>query len=79
MLIFDLGPSKTGMKTGDLISRIASDTQIISKSLSMNISDGIRAIISGCVGLSMMLRFLEIIFVHEFDFPTINYHVMVLW
>lgn len=51
---FDLGPSKTGMKTGDLISRIASDTQIISKSLSMNISDGIRAIISGCVGLSMM-------------------------
>ncbi|KAL6454696.1 MDL1 ATP-dependent permease MDL1 [Candida maltosa Xu316] len=51
---FDIGPTKTGMKTGDLISRIASDTQIISKSLSMNISDGMRAIISGCVGLSMM-------------------------
>lgn len=51
---FDIGPSKVGMKTGDLISRISSDTQIISKSLSMNISDGMRAIISGCVGLSMM-------------------------
>ncbi|KAG7662796.1 MDL1 [[Candida] subhashii] len=51
---FDVGPTKTGMKTGDLISRIASDTQIISKSLSMNISDGMRAVISGCVGLSMM-------------------------
>lgn len=51
---FDVGPTKAGMKTGDLISRIASDTQIISKSLSMNISDGMRAVISGCVGLSMM-------------------------
>ncbi|KAI3403812.2 MDL1 [Candida oxycetoniae] len=51
---FDVGPSKTGMKTGDLISRIANDTQVISKSLSMNISDGMRSIISGVVGLSMM-------------------------
>jgi len=51
---FDIGPTKLGMKTGDLISRIASDTQIISKSLSMNISDGMRSIISGVVGLSMM-------------------------
>ncbi|RLV90915.1 ATP-dependent permease MDL1 [Spathaspora sp. JA1] len=51
---FDIGPTKTGMKTGDLISRIASDTQIISKSLSSNISDGMRAVISGFVGLSMM-------------------------
>lgn len=51
---FDVGPSKVGMKTGDLISRLSSDTQIISKSLSGNISDGARALISGCVGLSMM-------------------------
>ncbi|ODV65172.1 hypothetical protein HYPBUDRAFT_154030 [Hyphopichia burtonii NRRL Y-1933] len=51
---FDVGPNKAGMKTGDLISRISSDTQIISKSLSGNISDGARALISGCVGLSMM-------------------------
>ncbi|KAK6456477.1 ATP-binding cassette transporter family member [Scheffersomyces xylosifermentans] len=51
---FDIGPTKTGMKTGDLISRISSDTQIIAKTLSGNISDGARSIISGFVGLSMM-------------------------
>lgn len=51
---FDVGPSKGGMKVGDLISRILSDTQIISKSLSINISDGARASISGVVGISMM-------------------------
>ncbi|KAI5950754.1 MDL1 [Candida jiufengensis] len=51
---FDIGPNKTGMKTGDLISRIANDTQIISKTLSSNISDGMRSIISGVVGISMM-------------------------
>lgn len=51
---FDIGPSQNGMKTGDLISRLSSDTQIISKSLSGNLSDGARALISGTVGLSMM-------------------------
>ncbi|WPK25961.1 hypothetical protein PUMCH_003303 [Australozyma saopauloensis] len=51
---FDIGPSKTGMKTGDLISRLSSDSQIISKSLSGNLSDGARSLISGTVGLSMM-------------------------
>lgn len=51
---FDIGPSKHGMKTGDLISRLSSDTQIISKSLSGNLSDGSRALISGTVGLCMM-------------------------
>lgn len=51
---FDLGPSKSGMKTGDLISRISSDTQIIARTMSGNISDGARALISGVVGLSMM-------------------------
>lgn len=51
---FDVGPSKTGMKTGDLISRLASDTQVIAKTLSGNVSDGCRALISGVVGTSMM-------------------------
>lgn len=51
---FDVGPTKTGMKTGDLISRLSSDTQVISKSLSGNVSDGARALISGMVGISMM-------------------------
>lgn len=51
---FDGTPTKNGMKTGDLISRLSSDTQVISKTLSGNISDGARSLISGCVGLSMM-------------------------
>ncbi|KAK8442240.1 ATP-binding cassette permease mdl1 [Candidozyma auris] len=51
---FDVGPTKKGMSTGDLISRLSSDTQIISKSLSGNVSDGARSLISGIVGLSMM-------------------------
>ncbi|ODV82176.1 uncharacterized protein CANTADRAFT_44037 [Suhomyces tanzawaensis NRRL Y-17324] len=51
---FDVGPTKTGMKTGDLISRLSSDTQVISKTLSGNVSDGARSLISGLVGLSMM-------------------------
>lgn len=51
---FDVGPTKKGMNTGDLISRLSSDTQIISKSLSGNVSDGARSLISGIVGLSMM-------------------------
>lgn len=52
---FDIGPDGKGtMKTGDLISRISSDTQIISRTLSSNISDGCRSLVSGCVGLSMM-------------------------
>ncbi|CUM65950.1 uncharacterized protein PRCAT00003603001 [Priceomyces carsonii] len=51
---FDIGPTKEGMKTGDLISRITSDTQIISRTLSNNISEGARSFINGIVGLSMM-------------------------
>lgn len=54
LYFFDIGPSKNGMKTGDLILRLSSDSQIISKSLSGNLSDGARALISGTVGLSMM-------------------------
>lgn len=51
---FDGNSINNGMKTGDLISRLSNDTQIISKTLSGNISDGARSLISGCVGLSMM-------------------------
>lgn len=51
---YDVGPRRTGMKTGDLILRLSSDTQMIAKTLSGNISDGARALISGMVGLSMM-------------------------
>ncbi|CCH45819.1 ATP-dependent permease MDL1, mitochondrial [Wickerhamomyces ciferrii] len=41
-------------RVGDLISRLSSDATIVSKSVTQNISDGIRAIISGGVGLTMM-------------------------
>lgn len=54
MAFFDVGPQGNGMKTGDLISRISNDTQIISRALLNNISDGLRSIISGGVGLVMM-------------------------
>lgn len=54
LYFFDVGPTKLGMKTGDLILRLLADAQIISKTLSGNISDGVRLLISGMVGLLMM-------------------------
>lgn len=54
LYFFDVGPTKQGMKTGDLISRLSADAQIISKTLSGNISDGARSLILGAVGLLMM-------------------------
>ncbi|KAH3687672.1 hypothetical protein WICPIJ_001342 [Wickerhamomyces pijperi] len=41
-------------KVGDLISRLSSDASIVSKSITANVSDGLRALISGTVGISMM-------------------------
>lgn len=41
-------------RVGDLISRLSSDATIVSRSVTQNISDGIRAILSGGVGLTMM-------------------------
>ncbi|GMM35706.1 ATP-binding cassette permease [Saccharomycopsis crataegensis] len=41
-------------KVGDLISRLTNDSFIITRSVTQNLSDGIRAVISGVVGLSMM-------------------------
>lgn len=39
---------------GDLISRLSSDTTIVGKSLTQNVSDGLRAVVSATAGLSMM-------------------------
>lgn len=39
---------------GDLLSRFSSDANIVAKSMTQNISDGLRALISGIVGLAMM-------------------------
>lgn len=41
-------------RVGDLISRLSSDASIVSKSVTQNISDGIRALLSGGVGITMM-------------------------
>ncbi|ANZ77597.1 BA75_04447T0 [Komagataella pastoris] len=41
-------------KSGDLISRIVNDVTIISRSISQNLNDGLRSMISGLVGLTMM-------------------------
>ncbi|CAJ2507962.1 Uu.00g091480.m01.CDS01 [Anthostomella pinea] len=41
-------------KVGDLISRLGSDTVIVGKSITQNVSDGLRALISGIAGLSAM-------------------------
>ncbi|KAK9458236.1 P-loop containing nucleoside triphosphate hydrolase protein [Dipodascopsis uninucleata] len=41
-------------RVGDLLTRFSSDTNIVAKSLTQNISDGLRAVITGIAGLSMM-------------------------
>ncbi|CEP22895.1 MDL1 [Cyberlindnera jadinii] len=42
-------------RVGDLISRLSSDASIVSRSVTQNISDGIRAVLSGGVGITMMM------------------------
>ncbi|CDK24458.1 unnamed protein product [Kuraishia capsulata CBS 1993] len=41
-------------KSGDLISRLINDSTVVTRSLTQNVSDGLRAGISGLVGISMM-------------------------
>ncbi|KAJ2008370.1 ATP-binding cassette permease mdl1 [Coemansia thaxteri] len=42
-------------RSGDLVSRLSTDTSIVSKSITNNVSDGLRASISAVTGLGMML------------------------
>lgn len=42
-------------RVGDLISRLGSDTIIVGKSITQNLSDGLRAFVSGAAGMTMML------------------------
>ncbi|GME99566.1 unnamed protein product [[Candida] boidinii] len=42
-------------KTGDLISRLVNDSTVVARSVTQNVSDGLRATISGFVGATMML------------------------
>ena len=41
-------------RVGDLISRLGSDTIIVGKSITQNLSDGLRAFVSGAAGFSLM-------------------------
>ncbi|CAK4031075.1 ATP-dependent permease MDL1, mitochondrial [Lecanosticta acicola] len=41
-------------RVGDLISRLGSDTIIVGKSITQNVSDGLRSLISAAAGLSLM-------------------------
>ena len=41
-------------RVGDLISRLSSDTIIVGKSVTQNLSDGLRALVSGAAGFSLM-------------------------
>lgn len=42
-------------RVGDLISRLSSDTIIVGKSITQNLSDGLRAGVSGAAGFGMMM------------------------
>jgi putative ABC transport system ATP-binding protein len=41
-------------RVGDLISRLSSDTVMVGKSITQNISDGLRSLVSGAAGLTAM-------------------------
>ena len=41
-------------RTGDLISRLSSDTIIVGKSITQNLSDGLRSLVSGVAGMALM-------------------------
>ncbi|KAG0636299.1 P-loop containing nucleoside triphosphate hydrolase protein [Tuber brumale] len=41
-------------RIGDLISRLSSDTVVVGKSITQNLSDGLRALVTGTAGLGLM-------------------------
>lgn len=42
-------------KTGELVNRLSADTSLVSQSVTMNISDGLRSTIMVAAGVSMMV------------------------
>lgn len=59
-------------RVGDLISRLSSDTIMVGKSITQNISDGLRSLVSGAAGLTAMawvsLKLTSLLF---FIFPPV--------
>lgn len=59
-------------RVGDLISRLSSDTIIVGKSITQNLSDGLRALVTGTAGLGLMAYVsLKLTSVMAFMFPPI--------
>ncbi|KAF1988846.1 ABC transport system ATP-binding protein [Aulographum hederae CBS 113979] len=59
-------------RVGDLISRLGSDTIIVGKSITQNLSDGARAFVSGVAGLSLMMYVsLKLSTILAFMFPPV--------
>lgn len=42
-------------KTGELINRLSTDTSLVGRSITMNVSDGLRAVAQGVGGVGMMV------------------------
>lgn len=43
-------------KTGELINRLSADTSLVSQSVTMNVSDGLRSTFLVVAGVSMMVK-----------------------
>lgn len=48
-------------KTGELVNRLSADTSLVSQSVTMNISDGLRSAIMVVAGVSMMVSGIELV------------------
>ena len=44
-------------KTGELINRLSTDTSLVGQSVTMNISDGLRAVAQAIGSVGMMVRY----------------------
>jgi putative ABC transport system ATP-binding protein len=59
-------------RVGDLISRLSSDTIIVGKSITQNVSDGLRALVTGTAGIGLMAYVsFKLTSVMAFMFPPI--------
>ena len=60
------------MKSGDLVTRLSSDTLLVGQSLTGNISDGLRSACQAVGGLGMMVR------IHLFKFFITGWNDKIL-
>ena len=59
-------------RVGDLISRLSSDTVIVGKSITQNLSDGLRSLVTGAAGLTLMAFVsLKLTSILAFCFPPV--------